>query len=203
MKVLVHLYLLFENQRASISGRILVSTAVANVGIDNHLVIYVVSIGWSRDLCIYFQQRGRRGRDPNDDGECLQISDVQSYLYLMFGIFNNNDGIVEDKDAISLAGVNWQLPLWRKRKRKINTNKWQTKIIRHGRTHGEELQIPEYPWVERKYLFLDTVQGLPLCMGGAVYGHWFFWQIYFKYSSMRIQVTYMHGRMGKNFPPHR
>ena len=63
-------------------GRILLATSAANVGIDNQLVTLVLCIGWCRDLCTYFQQRGRGGRDPTMQATFLQLGSSQSFVSL-------------------------------------------------------------------------------------------------------------------------
>ena len=45
-------------------ARILLATSAADVGIDNHAVSMVLCLGWTRDLCSFFQRRARGGR-PN------------------------------------------------------------------------------------------------------------------------------------------
>ena len=45
-------------------ARILLATSAADVGIDNHAVAKVLCLGWTRDLCSFFQRRARGGRDP-------------------------------------------------------------------------------------------------------------------------------------------
>ena len=43
-------------------ARIRVGTSAVNIGIDNKAVNLVVNMGFTRDLCTYFQQLGRGGR---------------------------------------------------------------------------------------------------------------------------------------------
>ena len=52
-------------------SRILLATSAANVGIDNELAKYVLQLGWPRDLCTYFQQRGRAGRVAAMQDVCI------------------------------------------------------------------------------------------------------------------------------------
>ena len=81
------------------SGRILVSTDVVNVGINTMLVLYVLNIGWTRDICTYFQQRGCYGRDSAIFGECMQIGDLQSYVQVMWSMYNDGDDTAVEDDT--------------------------------------------------------------------------------------------------------
>ena len=68
-------------------GRILLATSAANAGIDNQLVTLVLGVGWCHDLCTYFQQRGRGGRDPTMQAKFLQLGSIQSYVSLVFQMY--------------------------------------------------------------------------------------------------------------------
>ena len=88
------------------SGLILLSTAAANIGIDNHLVTFVLDLGWTRDSCTYFQQRGQCGSDPDVIGECTQVGDVQSYVHQMYGIYNKGNDTLIDTASDALVRIN-------------------------------------------------------------------------------------------------
>ena len=76
-------------------GRILLATSAANVGIDNQLVTLVLCIGWCRDLCSYFYQRGQGGHDPTMQAKFLQLGSIQLYVPLMFQLYRL---LVNDED---------------------------------------------------------------------------------------------------------
>ena len=83
------------------------ATSVANVGIDNQLVTLVACVGWCRDLCTYFQQRGRGGRNPTQKATFLQLGSIQSYVSLMFQMYRLPANDEDDKRPSSeLDGLN-------------------------------------------------------------------------------------------------
>lgn len=93
-----------------LSARVLLATAAANVGIDNHLVLFIMNMGWTRDLLTYFQQRGRACRLDGQEAVCIQIGDTGSFVGLMWTILHTTsetklDDDVEDVQA-QLAGIN-------------------------------------------------------------------------------------------------
>ena len=67
------------------------STSAANVGIDNELAKYVLQLGWPRDLCTYFQQRGRAGRVAAMQAVCILLGSVSSFLTVMFQIHKSTN----------------------------------------------------------------------------------------------------------------
>lgn len=102
----------------SLNARILLVTPVANVGIDNHEVkYYVVILGWTRDLCTYFQQRGRCGRVKGQDALCLQVGDITSLLLIMrqtiLPLKSTLDGDKKSNDDV-LSGINTAISPMRK-----------------------------------------------------------------------------------------
>ena len=87
-------------------GRVLLATSAANVGIDNSLVKFVLNLGWTRDLCTYFQQRGRCGRDPSMEATCLQLGSVTSYVSIVFQIYNVSAEFLDDDPTEGVVGLN-------------------------------------------------------------------------------------------------
>jgi len=87
-------------------GRVLLATTAANVGIDNSLVTFVLNLGWTRDLCTYFQQRGRCGRDPSVDARCLQLGSVFAFVAIVFQIYNANAENLDDDPVEGVVGLN-------------------------------------------------------------------------------------------------
>ena len=84
------------------SGRIIVSTAEANVRIDNNLVSYILNVGWTCTICTYFQQREWCGRDSSVPRKCLQIGDLTSYTQVIWNIYNDGDNTVDEEDDLQL-----------------------------------------------------------------------------------------------------
>ena len=93
-----------------LSARVLLATAAANVGIDNHLVLFIMTMGWTRDLLTYFQQRGRACRLDGQEAVCIQIGDTGSFVGLMWTIAHSTKDTKLDDDAddiqAQLAGLN-------------------------------------------------------------------------------------------------
>ena len=91
-------------------AKILLATAAANVGIDHHLVILVLNLGWTRDLCTYFQQRGRGGRVADMECICIQMGSLQSHVEIVFQIHTTRADAELDDAAVAhdaaLVGVN-------------------------------------------------------------------------------------------------
>jgi len=92
-----------------LAARVLLATSAGNVGIDNHLVTFVVSMGWPQDLCTYFQQRGRGGRLAHMMCRVLQIGSVRSYVFIVWQIHNTtkDSNLDDDEDdaTTSLSGL--------------------------------------------------------------------------------------------------
>mmetsp|Transcript_28527 Transcript_28527/g.60197 ORF Transcript_28527/g.60197 Transcript_28527/m.60197 type:complete len:324 (-) Transcript_28527:7-978(-) len=72
---------------------------------------YVMILGFPRNLCTYFQQRGRCGRVIGQLARCLLIADLSSYITLYKQIYNfgaPDDGTLSAEETLQaqLAGVN-------------------------------------------------------------------------------------------------
>jgi hypothetical protein len=62
---------------------VLVTTNAANVGIDKSQIALQVQFDWPRDLLTYFQERGRRSRQPGVRSTCVLYADLLSYVFLL------------------------------------------------------------------------------------------------------------------------
>ena len=92
---------------ADMRAKILLATSAGDVGVDNHLVKFVLNLGWSKNLCAYFQRRSRAGRNPDMDAECLQLGSVRSFVSNMMQIFNPKVNVEDDADPEeSITGFN-------------------------------------------------------------------------------------------------
>ena len=111
--------------------RILLATAAANVGIDNHNVLYILMLGWPRDLCTYFQQRGRAARLLEQIAIAILVADVSSYLSIIYSIYTTTETSQLDDtgdDSNELVGINSAIsPL--KQKTKPSSNKTTSKSL--------------------------------------------------------------------------
>ena len=111
---------------AQLCSRILLATSAANIGIDHNLAKLVLNMGWPRDLCTYFQQRGRVGRDALMAAICIQLGSLSSYVGIMFQIYMSTDDAALDEDAealdAALVGINSAVSPTPKQKRN-NTSK--------------------------------------------------------------------------------
>ena len=81
-------------------------------------------LGWTRDLCTSFQQRGRCGRVEGQNAYCLLVADITSFLSLMQQTLlpANSTGESDSQDD-SLAGINSSItPICRSAPNASHTN---------------------------------------------------------------------------------
>lgn len=82
-------------------------TNITDVSIDNHGVTYVLVLGWTRDLCTYFQQRGRCGRVEGQNAYCLLVTGITSFLLSTKQTLLPANSMGEsDSQDDTLAGIN-------------------------------------------------------------------------------------------------
>ena len=130
-------------------ARILLTTPAANVGIDNKLVKFVQALGFPRDLCTFFQQRGRTGRDNEMLCLCLQLGSVASYVSSVFQIhISNDDAELDDEDdqMKSVVGINSAMSPATKRNyahgERVTRNKF-TKCMKQQYLHRARRELKE------------------------------------------------------------
>ena len=80
-------------------AKVLLSTPAADVGIDNALVKFILVAGWPRDLCSYFQRRGRAGRVSGLESTIIQMGSVVSYVSIIFQICTTTAATTLDEDV--------------------------------------------------------------------------------------------------------
>ena len=119
-------------------GRIILATPAANTGIDNHLVTLIIGVGWFRNLCTYFQQCGRGGRNPTMQPKFLQLGCIQSHVSLVFQTYRLPTNAEAEKQPPSeVNGLSYAVSPVRK---KVASHHKETIICLKARFSPEETE---------------------------------------------------------------
>jgi superfamily II DNA/RNA helicase len=88
--------------------RVLVTTNVANVGIDKSHIALQVRFDWPRDLLTYFQECGRGSQQPGVRSACVLYADLSSYVFLLCQLVRGSKhrAVIDDDQSGQCEGFN-------------------------------------------------------------------------------------------------
>mmetsp|Transcript_31784 Transcript_31784/g.55295 ORF Transcript_31784/g.55295 Transcript_31784/m.55295 type:complete len:254 (+) Transcript_31784:380-1141(+) len=123
---------------------ILVATVAANVGIDNHCVLYILMLRWLWYLCTFFQQSGRAGRLEGQFTISILIGDVTLFVGTMFLIYSTNKTAeLDDTDKLDDFNSVITTPT-RKQKPELHTSTTSCALTTTQQRNLEQRQRDEF-----------------------------------------------------------